>query len=270
MNPTQYSENCLPKIESTAVATSSKKYVATDSEQYAIFKKNLVKFISADCWAIVVNDEILYNLYKDKSVKENIQDTLFRNLMINDLDSVFRNAFCKEKDLHMIIYMFYESSEFLVCKYTFVTNTLTLDHMVNMVCHTKTTSTFDNEKVEKTIMNACRNYSNRMLVQEDLNDYHDKYFLFKQELEFQTTSNKEQYDSLKPQIRHIIPYKKGYYDYVAKKGYDSLEKWATDNGKTMEDIVYGRNDIYVISGSPIRKTMTLKELLDTLKPNWNK
>ena len=261
-SPTQYSENGLPKIESSAVASSSKKYIVNDVEQYNLFKKNFVKFIGSDCWAIVVNDEILCNRYKDKTVKEQIQENLIHSSIMNEPHLLFHDAFQKKKDIRVILYMFNESPEFIVCNYNFLTDSLTLDHMVNIISYAESY-----ENVEKTIQNASRKYNPRMLVNEDSEDSHDKYFFFKQEQEVQTTSTREEYNSLKSQIHHLIPNKKGYYDYVAKKGYDSLVQWATENGKTMDDIMYGRNDIYVRSDSHIRKAMTLNELVDDLKNN---
>jgi len=57
-----------------------------------------------------------------------------------------------------------------------------------------------------------------------------------------------QYAELKKtEIRHCIPNRNSYVDYVAGKEYYTLEEWAADNGKTLGDIVYGINDIHFIN-----------------------
>ena len=57
-----------------------------------------------------------------------------------------------------------------------------------------------------------------------------------------------QYAELKKtQIRHCIPNRKNYVDYVAGKEYNTLHEWALDNGKTLDDIVYGINDVHFIN-----------------------
>lgn len=68
-------------------------------------------------------------------------------------------------------------------------------------------------------------------------EYYNSYFYFKSEL---TLNDEER----KKFIRHLTIYKDRFYDYIAKKEYKSLSEWATDNGKTLDDILYGINRDY--------------------------
>jgi len=83
--------------------------------------------------------------------------------------------------------------------------------------------------------------------------YHPPYFFFASELSVpavpypRNEENLATYAELKKtQIRHCIPNRKNYVDYVAGKEYNTLEEWAVDNGKTLSDILYGINYVHFI------------------------
>jgi hypothetical protein len=83
--------------------------------------------------------------------------------------------------------------------------------------------------------------------------YHPPYFFFASELSVpavpypRNEENVAAYNELKKtQIRHCIPNRKNYVDYVAGKTYNTLEEWAVDNGKTLEDVLYGINYVHFI------------------------
>ena len=71
------------------------------------------------------------------------------------------------------------------------------------------------------------------------------YFFFRTELDLPVAPNWTEYNRLKAEhIRHMIPYKGKYFDYVTHREYDTLNDWAVDNGKTVDDIVYGVNFVH--------------------------
>ena len=71
------------------------------------------------------------------------------------------------------------------------------------------------------------------------------YFFFRTELDLPVAPNWTEYNRLKAEhIRHMIPYKGKYFDYVTHREYDTLNDWAVDNGKTVNDIVYGVNFVH--------------------------
>ena len=64
-----------------------------------------------------------------------------------------------------------------------------------------------------------------------INDFKRPYFFFKDEVTSDDVTT----------FRHLTLYRKGFYDYLGKKEYNTMSEWAADNGKTLNDIVYGIN-----------------------------
>jgi hypothetical protein len=111
-----------------------------------------------------------------------------------------------------------------------------------------------------------------MSTHADKNNYWDYtrlYFFFKSELALKK-------DDEKKNIRHLTLYRKGFYDYTSKKEYKSLSEWAIDNGKMLDDIVYGINrDMREYSYSTREYVSTRKiafiplmQLLNYLEPSY--
>lgn len=99
--------------------------------------------------------------------------------------------------------------------------------------------------------------------------YHNRlYFFFNSELALKKDD--------KTSMRHLTRYNNGFYDYIAKKEYKSLSEWAADNGKTLNDILYGLNrdtNCYDcnLSGYVITRIMSyisLVKLLQYLDPSY--
>lgn len=100
------------------------------------------------------------------------------------------------------------------------------------------------------------------------------YFFFRQELEIPAicTGNVENdisayADLKKTTLRHLIPNKRSYYDYIVQKHYKTLAEWAEANGRTVDDILYGVNHIHFDQNRE-QAYMPLKELLHMIAPNW--
>lgn len=115
--------------------------------------------------------------------------------------------------------------------------------------------------------------------------YNQLYFFFKSELDVprivgeRTPDNLEKYAELKKtSIRHLIPHRKGFFDYIVKKDYPTLGAWASDNGKTVDDIYYGRNSVHFCPEVPHERHggwdlpainyVTLNQLLTYMDPTW--
>jgi hypothetical protein len=108
--------------------------------------------------------------------------------------------------------------------------------------------------------------------------YHPPYFFFASELSVpavpypRNAENIATYAELKKtQIRHCIPNRKNYVDYVSGKKYNTLEEWAVDNGKTLADVLYGINYVHFIDhqrayGSVVYH-MPLDVLVDHIMPH---
>lgn len=105
--------NTLPKLNSIMekpdyVDTIEYKYNTTDREKLV----NLIKdLIGADCWAVTFDDEILFNEYVNKSIREKIED---QNIRDSITDNVHRNLLVhsvrKYANSKIVIYMFGQNS----------------------------------------------------------------------------------------------------------------------------------------------------------------
>ena len=100
----------------------------TDNTEYINFCEFIEQVLSGDCWAVKVNDEILFNYFNEheKSYRDRILDDVIRQELIDDVHgSLFVQLFRKNKDADIIIYMFGDETwaykiEFIVNTYLFV------------------------------------------------------------------------------------------------------------------------------------------------------
>jgi hypothetical protein len=127
MDPLNFAENSLPKIEYNEKHPSVLYYI-DDKKQYADFKKEFIDYVSADCHAITLDDEILYNSYNDKSVRERLQDDMIRDKIMENPHSLFVNIFRKRRDARVIIYMFGTYPWFIAIYYNSARNLLTVEY----------------------------------------------------------------------------------------------------------------------------------------------
>jgi hypothetical protein len=96
------------------------------------------------------------------------------------------------------------------------------------------------------------------------------YFFFKTELDLPVATTWAEYNNLKTEhIRHMIPYRGKYFDYITHREYDTLNDWAEDNGKTLDDIVYGVNFVHTVNlGHEQIGFVTLETLIKHLEPSF--
>lgn len=100
------------------------------------------------------------------------------------------------------------------------------------------------------------------------------YFFFRQELDVPGIASGDvakdiaAYADLKrTTIRHAIPNKRKIFDYVVGKHYPTLRDWATANGRSVDDIIYGVNHVH-FGQYHQRAWIDLNDLLTTLQPKW--
>ena len=141
--------------------------------------------------------------------------------------------------------------------------------------------------MDAVILSRSRKYGRNIIADSDFaklvnpHEYiqaHNPYFFFASELSLtgvphpRNEENVAAYAELKKtQIRHCIPNRKNYVDYVAGKTYNTLEEWASDNGKSLGDILYGINDIHFHSNRDAWDCsqvyfITLETLMSYLSP----
>jgi len=127
MDPINFAEHNLPKIEYT-VKDAPKTYNLIDSNDYSKFKGEFITYVSADCHAITLDNEIIYNGYKEKSIRETLQEDMIRNMIIENPHSLFVNIFRKNTDAHVIVYMFSDNPWFVAIYYRSDLETLTIEY----------------------------------------------------------------------------------------------------------------------------------------------
>jgi hypothetical protein len=76
---------------------------------YLNFCEFVEEILSGDCWAVKVNDEILFNYFNEheKSYRDRILDDVVRQELIEDVhSSLFLQLFRRNKSADITIYMF--------------------------------------------------------------------------------------------------------------------------------------------------------------------
>jgi hypothetical protein len=129
MDPANYAAHMLPKIEYTE-ARRSKTY-SIDSNypsNYSEFCNEFKEYVSGDCYAITVNDEILYNSYEPKSIRDSLQDDMVRQMIIDAPHNFFAKLFRKKEDARVIVYIFGQTPLFLAAYYHAEKELLTLEY----------------------------------------------------------------------------------------------------------------------------------------------
>jgi hypothetical protein len=127
--------------------------------------------------------------------------------------------------------------------------------------------------MENIIFNAAKKNPNQ-LVRMQISDNQKYYFFFRDELNIApiVSGNVQQdlrnFRELKrTTLRHAIPNKGKFYDYIVDRHYNTLQEWATANGKTIDDIVYGVNHIH-FGQDGNQDYIPLNTLVKALNPNW--
>ena len=121
--------NTLPPVEYNEKHPSI-TYSVNDTSQYDEFLEEFTAYVSGDCHAITIDDEILYNSYdyNEKSVREIIQEKAIRGTIINDPHSIFVQLFIEKRNSKVILYMFGNTPWFVCIYYNALLHTLTLEY----------------------------------------------------------------------------------------------------------------------------------------------
>jgi len=118
--------------------------------------------------------------------------------------------------------------------------------------------------MNKIIFDAATKYPSRHLVDIPHTTGSALYFFFRQELE-NADSIVEYQQRKKTTLRHLTIHNNKFYDYIAKKHYDTLADWAIENKKSLNDILYGINPAY---HDATDSYISLDDLLLSLNENW--
>ena len=114
----------LPPIEYILMQPSYSVDIRNPEAYHGEFLKELAENISADSWALTVDDEIIFNEYVEKTVKEQIMEGVLRNRIADEPHQLFLDMFRNKKDGTVTVYMFGDCPWFLVIHYDAVNNSL--------------------------------------------------------------------------------------------------------------------------------------------------
>jgi len=127
MDPTDFVAHMLPKIEYYELHPS-KSYSINSKSCYAEFCEEFAECVSGDCHAITVDDEILYNCYEPKSIRNSLRDDMIRQKIMDNPHELFVKLFRLKKDARVIVYMFAKSPWFLAVYYNPKIEMLTVEY----------------------------------------------------------------------------------------------------------------------------------------------
>ena len=116
MDPANFAKHSLPKIEYNEMHPS-KTYAYNDAEQYEEFQEEFLNYVTGDCHAITLNDEVLYNSYDDKSVREQLQEDMIRDKIMDRPHSLFVKLFRTDEKARVIVYLFGQNPWFVAIHY---------------------------------------------------------------------------------------------------------------------------------------------------------
>jgi len=108
-------KDCVPC--DGAHATLGTTYHANNTDEYGEFLEVVKDYVNGDCWAIKVDEEVLFNCYQDMSLKEQLQASILRDKMVDCPHLLFTDMFTKKKDGTIMIDM--HSNVSLVVKITY-------------------------------------------------------------------------------------------------------------------------------------------------------
>jgi len=108
--------NFLPKIEYIPKRSSS-EYVVINKNNYDEFLERIEEILIGDVWAITVDNEIIFNYYEPKSIKEKIQDNIIRHEVSQYPHLLFTNMIDQGKDGKIIFYLFGQWPWYVVINY---------------------------------------------------------------------------------------------------------------------------------------------------------
>lgn len=118
MDPTGYESKGLPKIEcDTVISRQTYSIKDGDDTEYNKLLEEFQSYLEADCHAMVVDNEILFNYYENnstKSMKNFLLEMMLREKLCDEPRMLTREILNREKDSFIILYMFGKSPMFVV------------------------------------------------------------------------------------------------------------------------------------------------------------
>ncbi len=86
--------------------TNFKVSFKSDTDEYIDLVKYISTIVGSDCWAFVVNGEVIFNGYVEQSFVDKLKDTIYRDKIVSDPHSILVHINREERDATIEIYMF--------------------------------------------------------------------------------------------------------------------------------------------------------------------
>ncbi len=105
-----------------------KTYNVSNATEYAALQEEMTDWIEADCWAVCVNGEFLFNSYiKEKTLCEKLLDKCIRTELRNNVHSALLCELNRsKKHAEITIFMFHDMSKTVLVRYDPDANTYTV------------------------------------------------------------------------------------------------------------------------------------------------
>jgi hypothetical protein len=78
----------------------------SDTDEYIDLVKFISEIVGSDCWAFVVNDEVIFNGYVEQTFVDKLTDTIYKDKIIENPRSILMHINREDKDTTIEIYMF--------------------------------------------------------------------------------------------------------------------------------------------------------------------
>jgi hypothetical protein len=79
----------------------------SNTDEYNDFTKFISQIVGADCWAFVVNGEVIFNGYVQQTFVERLTDTIYKDKIIENPRSILMHINREDKDATIEIYLMY-------------------------------------------------------------------------------------------------------------------------------------------------------------------
>lgn len=118
MDPAGYNRYFLPRIQ-YGDRGAPKLYTVKEGplSQYSEFLEHFRWYLENKCWAIAVNDEILYNGYIERTFRETILENMIIDKLHQNPESLFKDIKGKQKDVKIVLYMDDDELYFVIIHY---------------------------------------------------------------------------------------------------------------------------------------------------------
>ena len=78
----------------------------SDTDEYIDLVKFISEIVGSDCWAFVVNGEVIFNGYVEQTFVDKLTDTIYKDKIIENPRSILMHINREDKDTTIEIYMF--------------------------------------------------------------------------------------------------------------------------------------------------------------------